>query len=52
MLHRGVVHYQIHDDTYTEFVSVAYKGIKSGEVAEQRIDVAVVGDVIPVVRLR
>ena len=48
----GVVGDQVHDDAQAEVVRLRQHGVEVGERAEERVHVAVVGDVVAVVVLR
>ncbi len=48
----GVVGHQVDDDAQVQLVGPGHQGVGVGQRAEQRVDVAVVGDVVAVVVLR
>ena len=52
VLDRRVVDDQIHHHAHTQLVGARNEGVKGCQVAKQRVDVAVVGDVVAVVGLR
>ena len=52
VLVRGVVGHQVHDDPHPQFVGASDQRVGVLQGAEERVDVAVVGDVVPGVLLR
>ena len=52
VLARGVVGHEVDDDAHSEVVRPGEQGVEVAEIAEQRVDVAVVGDVVAGVLLR
>ena len=52
VLDGGVVHHQVHDDAHPEVVGASDERVEGLEVAKERVDVAVAGDVVSVVGLR
>lgn len=49
MLLRGVVRDEIDDDPQTQLVRLCHEGVRIGEGAKVRVDVAVVADVVSAV---
>ena len=47
-----MVDHQIHDDAHAQLVGALDQRVEGCEIAEQRVDVAIVGNVVPVVSLR
>ncbi len=52
MLVRGVVGYQVDDELESELMDTILEGVEIGEGTEDRVDIAVVGDVVSGILLR